>query len=184
VKTKTPKAVITRSPVSDLLRLRILVLALGEAHHAGWWKSHFLSPTGLSYLERLYPRSSFAAAVRSASRTARPVHDSSLGVGAVFHLFRLPEEQEEHLDALLRTESDDLKAEFAPMLAHREQLLEALGKLSQTDAKLPSPVRGPVRLGTLAGLQSGAWCASCAALYAAAFGDGTKVFPYIEVPKP
>jgi hypothetical protein len=66
------------------------------------------------------------------------------------------------------------------MLESRERLMEGLVELGQTGAKLPNPSRGPVRLGTLAGLQSGVWSISCAALYAAAFGDDSKVFPYIE----
>ena len=81
-----------------IVRLRILVLALGEAHMSGWWKTQFLSTTGLSYLNRLYPRSSFAAAVRSASRAAKAVHDSSIGVGNVFHLFRLPQQHERRVE--------------------------------------------------------------------------------------
>ena len=62
-----------RTDIHSLLRLRILVLALGETPECGWWKSKFLSTTGLSFLGRLYPRSDFAAAVRSAARAAKPI---------------------------------------------------------------------------------------------------------------
>ena len=75
--------------ITSILQLRILVLSLGEAHHAGWWKSQFLSPTGISFLERIYPRSKFAAAVRSATRAALTIHDTNIGKGEVFHLFRI-----------------------------------------------------------------------------------------------
>jgi len=60
-----------KDTISTFLELRILVLTLGETGHAGWWKSKFMSPIGLSFLERLYPRSTFAAAVRSAGTQQR-----------------------------------------------------------------------------------------------------------------
>ena len=163
-----------------IVRLRILVLALGEAHMSGWWKTQFLSTTGLSYLNRLYPRSSFAAAVRSASRAAKAVHDSSIGVGNVFHLFRLPQQHERRVEEFLRAHGADPPQAFAPMLNQREQLLEALEELGSANS---SSARGPLRLGTLSDLQTDAWIAACASAYASAFRQGGKVFPYFEAKK-
>jgi hypothetical protein len=51
----------------QLLSLRIVALALSENQHTGWWRSQFLAPTSLSFLDRLYPRSAFAAAVQAAT---------------------------------------------------------------------------------------------------------------------
>jgi hypothetical protein len=164
----------------SVLRLRILVLALGEAHMSGWWKTQFLSVTGLSYLNRLYPRSSFAAAVRSASRAAKAAHDSSIGVGNVFHLFRLPQQHERRLEEFVRAHGTDLPQAFEPMLNQREQLLKSLDDLGGV---VSPTARGPLRLGTLADLQTDDWIAACASAYAAAFRDGSKVFPYFEAKK-
>jgi ATP-dependent Lon protease len=73
----------------EILTLRIVVLALGEQPPNPWWRSQFLTAIGLNYLTYTFPRSAFAAAVRSATLAARHVHDSAIGKGAVAHLFRL-----------------------------------------------------------------------------------------------
>ncbi len=162
----------------DLLQLRVLVLALGEAPNAGWWKSQFLTTTGLSYLERLYPRSSFAAAVRSAGEAARLVHDSSIGVGQVFHLFRLPLDEERRLETVLEETAAELQAEWAPLLPQSEQLLARLEQLANgPPARAAS---GPQEVGRLRDWQAGKLLAPLAGMYAAAFHGGTRVFPYIR----
>ena len=124
----------------SVLRLRILVLALGEAHMSGWWKTQFLSVTGLSYLNRLYPRSSFAAAVRSASRAAKAAHDSSIGVGNVFHLFRLPQQHERRLEEFNRRpyltadETLERKRLQKQKLAGRDKIEQILVKYRQKES--------------------------------------------------
>jgi hypothetical protein len=159
---------------SPLLTLRILVLALGESHHAGWWKSQFLSHTGLSFLERIYPRSTFAAAVRSAGRAARTVHDANVGKGDVFHLFRLSRELERQIDITLTEQSQALQTQYHPLLMDREQLLEALETLAGDTPTMVS--MGPVRLSvSKAGLVP-----TMATMYSQAFCSGTQVFPYLE----
>jgi len=162
----------------DLLQLRVLVLALGEASHAGWWKSQFLTPTGLSYLSRLYPRSSFAAAVRSAGEAARLVHDGSIGVGNVFHLFRLPLDEERRLEAALREMGADLQIELEPMLTQREQLLARLEQLA--DRPSTKPATGPQEVGKLRDWRGGKLLARMAGMYAAAFRADARVYPYFK----
>jgi len=164
-----------------LLRLRILVLALGEAPHARWWPSQFLSPTGLSYLSHLYPRSNFAAAVRSALRSAQPVHDTSIGIGQVIHLMRLPPDEERRLDQALRENATELQVELEPLLSQRESLLAELGKLAEDPAA--QSAAGALKLGASHSLKRDKWAARFASRYHAAFRDGVKVFPYIEVEK-
>ena len=53
-----------------VFRLRALVLALGESTAPAWWKTEFMNETGLRFLERLYPRTSFQAAVHAAGKAA------------------------------------------------------------------------------------------------------------------
>ncbi len=161
----------------SLLKLRILVLALGETHHASWWKSQFLSHVGLSFLERIYPRSTFAAAVHSAGRAARAMHDTNVGKGDVFHLFRLSRELERGIESILMEETQTLHVQYQPMLMNRAQLLDALEVLAGDSAAASSA--GPVRL--LA--KVGEWTSVAAAAYLAAFREGNRVFPYFEVEK-
>ena len=164
---------MTISP-SAVLCLRILVLTLGETHHAGWWKSQFLSHTGLSFLERIYPRSTFAAAVRSVGQAARAVHDANVGKGDVFHLFRLPREIEREIDTVLTAQSQALQTQYQPLLENRARLLDALEPLDGTAQAGPSV--GPIRLSAKPGERAPAM----AAAYWQAFRDGTQVFPYFE----
>ena len=161
--------------VLSLLQLRILVLTLGEAHHAGWWKSQFLSHVGLSFLEHTYPRSTFAAAVRSAGRAARMVHDSTVGKGDVFHLFRLSQKMERGIESSLTEKAQALHVQYQPMLMEQAQLLDALEALAGGSTAASSA--GPVRL--LA--KAGEWMPATAAAYLAAFREGTRVFPYFKV---
>ena len=163
----------------QLLRLRILVLALGEAPHARWWPSQFLSPTGLSYLSHLYPRSNFAAAVRSALRAAQPVHDASIGIGQVIHLMRLPPDEERRLDQALKLSAAELQAELGPRLSQRDKLLDELGKLA--DNPKAQSAAGALKLGASHSLRRDKWAPRFAEAYYAAFYDGVRVFPYIEV---
>ncbi len=157
-----------------LLHLRIIVLALGESTHAGWWKSQFLSPVGQRFLNQLYPRSEFAAAVRSAIRAAKPVHDSSIGLGGVFHLFRLPQDVERHLSQTLLAKDSNLQTEITPWLAQQDNLLDALNRLGQPPLK--RVLNGPQRMGSPRDIRSGTWIESVAAAYCAAFRAGSRVY--------
>jgi len=157
-----------------LLQLRILVLTLGETHHAGWWKSQFLSPTGISFLERIYPRSKFAAAVRSATRAALTIHDANIGKGEVFHLFRFPRSYEREIDKLLRERSGEFEAEFLPILDNEMELMGKIQILAGS-VEIEDAV-GPVKV---AGGSEGI-IQNLAANYFCAFNKGTQVFPYFE----
>lgn len=161
----------------SLLNLRILVLTLGETHHAGWWKSRFLSPTGLSFLERIYPRSVFAAAVRSASRAAKDVHDINVGKGEVFHLFRLPRNIEHEIEVMLGESSDELRTYYQPLLTERAALLRELDSLTAGNSQ--SPRVGPVKLS----VNSVGLVPAMATAYLQAFRDESQVFPYFEEDK-
>ena len=160
-----------------LLELRILVLTLGEARHAGWWKSQFLSPVGLSFLERIYPRTTFAAAVRSGSRAALAAHDASIGRGTVFRLFRLPRHLEREIETTLTELSGRLETRFEPLLDDHAALLAQLEALA--DGATSSSVVGPVSLAH----GPGELTPALAAAYLRAFRDGAQAFPYFETEK-
>ena len=159
---------------NSILQLHILVLTLGESHHAGWWKSQFLSPTGISFLERIYPRSKFTAAVRSASRAALAIHDANIGKGEVFHLFRLSRSYELEIEKLLKERSGELEAGFLSILDNETELMEKIqilaGSVEIEDAVGPVKVAG----GSEENIHN------LAANYFCAFNKGTQVFPYFE----
>lgn len=157
----------------DLVRLRIIILCLGESHHANWWRTQFLSPTGLSFLERLYPRSTFTNCVRSAAQAARVVHDEAIGLGQIFHLFRLPRHLENQVGVILRHSQDGFQQEFQSKFTDESALLGMLfAQVEESNAY----AQGPVRLNFVENL----WIGQMAALYYHAFVQHQQVFPYFE----
>src|SRR3989304_8423551 len=89
--TLEPKTAGSNPVAEPSATLRVLVGALGELADPPWWRTRYLSETGLRFLERIYPHPAFAAAVGATTIAARAVHDESIGRGSVSHLFRLPQ---------------------------------------------------------------------------------------------
>ena len=159
----------------SFFKLQTLVLALGETRHFGWWKSDFLSPTGLNYLQLSYPRNTFRTAVQSALLAARTVHDTASGVGNVFHLFRPPQRIELAIRALRPEQYLGLESEILPNLSAQKELWHALDALADGVVVRVNP--GPVQLNR-AFAETSQLVAQLAAHYAAAFEKNIKVFPY------
>ena len=160
--------------ITKLFELRTIVLALGESAHLGWWKSQFLSPTGLSFLERLYPHTYFAEAARSALLAAQEVHDANIGKGQVFHLFRLSPTTEWELDRALTGQGTALEEKYRAMLGNKEELIKSLTVFSR-GFQAPAAV-GPLLLDII----PEQIVSSLAAAYLQAFQQGKQVFPYFE----
>ena len=162
-----------QTAVGHFVILRVTVLALGETQHFGWWKSQSLSSTGLSFLDRIYPRTKFAAAVRSAARVAQHAHDAAIGRGDVTHLLR-SSEKEEALDEFLTANDQDLSHFFATILSNKDELLQILSDISQgnTWPKQSGPVR----------ISMSQWTDihTLAAVYQQGFTNKTPVYPYFS----
>jgi hypothetical protein len=160
------------------LYLRVLVSALGEVSQLPWWRTQYLSETGLRFLERLYPRTAFAAAVRAVGVAACAVHDSSIGHGRLYHLFRLPVTLERDVQTLLLGEcGTNLAQEVRPALGRAEELISRLHALA---IEAPKETIGPWRVGKGAELNRPEIYGRMAGAYLRAFQGGDKVFPYVE----
>ena len=161
-----------------LARLRLLVSVLGGAPHANWWRTEFLTVAGLRFLDRLYPRTSCAAAVRATGVAATELHDSNIGRGRVYHLFRLPEPLEGQLDALAGNGFfDQVFGDLKPILEAREALLAQFDDFAP---ELRPPDPGPQRIGNLRDVQRGHLLGKWAGAYLHAFQKEHLVFPYVE----
>ena len=57
--------------IESAATVRVLVGALGELGKSPWWRTRYLSDTGLRFLERIYPRTAFAAGVRASGSMFR-----------------------------------------------------------------------------------------------------------------
>jgi hypothetical protein len=98
------------SAVNDMLvQLRCCVSFLGERDQASWWSSSFLSGSGGTFLSPVFPKTSTLARMNGASGAAQLVHDERIGIGDVYHLFRLPENIELDISQLLAKDSTVLE---------------------------------------------------------------------------
>lgn len=156
---------------NQLYFLRIVVLTLGEIQHFGWWKSQFLAKPGINFLDRIFPRTKFVAAIRSASRVAQLTHDTSIGRGEVLHLFRMPS-VEQNIENYLSENGHEFEKEFLPKLSDRDHLLHILVELA--NGALPLKQAGPVQL------SQAEWgdISSIATIYYQGFINKTPVYPY------
>jgi hypothetical protein len=161
--------------IDKLLQLRVLVAYLGEKDQFNWWDTNFLSKTGQKFLEVNFPRSSFSAGVHSVTEAAKQLHDSRIGRGRVYHLFRLPAVIEEKLHNLLLNSEP---ATLPSYLVSKEQAFVELRKMA--DSTLDAP-EGPVQVGTGKNILSEFAIGEIAKHYYAAFDSGKQTFPYFTL---
>src|SRR5712691_11258595 len=81
----------------QLARLRLLVGYLGEQRQCNWWPSVFFTPNSLAFLTPIFSKTAFMAQYQGVKAAASRVHDEHIGLGKVYHLFRLPERLEQAL---------------------------------------------------------------------------------------
>ena len=159
------------------LRLRALVLALGEGGGSCWWKTEFLNETGLRFLERLYPRTFFRAAIRAAGEAACDVHDRAAGRVGVYHLFRLPESFNVELNHMPLDADKEFVTAFRAALSDPNKMMEMLAPLSGKSSDAATVV-GARRIGDEKDLMTYAAFEAVAGDYYRAFMQGYQVFPY------
>jgi hypothetical protein len=162
--------------LSNLLRLRTVVAALGERTTPQWWRTQFLTDVGLRALTRVFPRTAASAAVNSVLIAARNDHDKRIGVGCRYHLFRLPSNIEHALTPLLAEEA------FTPrttdlVLKGRDDLIHELATMAHGREEIPAD--GPIRIASTANiLQAGV--EALAAHYRHSSQTNRRVFPYFD----
>jgi hypothetical protein len=165
---------MTPSLLTQLARLRLLVGYLGEQPQYTWWLSAFFTPSSPAFLSPIFSKTVFMAQYQGVKAAASRVHDDHIGLGKVYHLFRLPERLEHALFQRLHDTGfvDDL---CAP-LDNKEH---ALACLAATCADThPTSVQGPVLVGEMAALMHGKTVGLLAQYYWTAFTHSLQVYPY------
>lgn len=153
--------------IEQFILLRLQVAYAGEASKPGWWPTACLTAGAALDFKALFADAAPAVAWQLSSQAACQAHDKWLS-GMDYHLFRLPEGLEE---AIYHTGLQLSSTQAQALLAQKEALLaapEAQG----------NPATGPHRLGSSADLLTGNALPALRACYAAAFAEGTQVFPY------
>ena len=159
---------------TTIAELRVLIAYLGEKDQANWWGCEFFSDTATSFLAPIFNRSLFLARYQGVTAAAAKVHDEAIGVGRIYHLFRMPIGLEQaSADALNDTA---LVQTVQARLANREL---ALARLAELAGKAESASPGPVSLGQMS-QDLKAELQRAAGFYCAAFTSGIQTFPYVR----
>ncbi len=156
-----------------LATLRILVGYLGEREHFAWWQSAFFASGSQAFLAPLFARTQLLAQCNGVIRAAALIHDERIGVGHVYHLFRLPEDVEQGIYRLLN--DDEVCERVETHLANRETALASLRELADRQ-EIAS--MGPTRVGATSNLRTMDSWSVAAAHYLHAFEHGSQVYPY------
>ena len=156
-----------------LAQYRIMVGYLGEKDQFGWWQSSFFTQGSGAFLSPLFPRTQLLAQCNGVTQAAALVHDERIGVGNVYHLFRLPEDLEQGIHQALHDEAFTQTVQKS--IANKEAALNGL--LQGTDKEEPAGI-GPIRVGNLAALREVKSWRRIAGIYYWAFKQEQQIFPY------
>jgi hypothetical protein len=159
--------------LAQIARLRLLVGFLGEKSQFNWWPSSFFTPSSRAFLSPIFSKTVFIAQYQGVKEAASRVHDERIGVGTVYHLFRLPENVEQ---ALFNSLHDPQFADpLGVPLQEKAQALESLATLADAS---PEHREGPVLIGDIDELITGRNLGILAHHYRSAFARGTEAYPY------
>lgn len=156
-----------------LATLRAAVGLLGEKEQQGWWGCAFFSKSAATFLAPLFPRTQFLSQANGVTAAAALLHDDRIGVGQVFHLFRLPEDMEQSIQRTLMEESAARR--ISQNVLSAELALQWLRDFAGTKGKAST---GPLRVGDLEDLCSLAKWKKAASIYTQAFESQHQSFPY------
>jgi hypothetical protein len=157
----------------QIVALRLAVGLLGEQEQSTWWPSGFLGRHAQAFLNPIFASKTRMAQYHGVTEAACRIHDERIGVGRVFHLYRLPETIEQRISDAFQVGSlpEDVTRCFDSAEA-AESVLAGL-------AKEPAAAKpGPVRLGGADMINSPEGVPLLAATYRAAFHAGIKCYPY------
>lgn len=159
--------------LNALLQLRLLVGFLGERAHYAWWPTAFFEPSSRFFLEPVFAKTSRLAQYHGVLEAARRLHDEHLSAGS-YHLFRLPEEVEQDLHAIVQSSVGKELASQAPQ--NKEAALDALRRLAAASGT--SSV-GPTAVGSLKDLDSAETLKAIAGAYLSALSQNARTYPYL-----
>lgn len=154
---------------------RLVVGYLGEREQFGWWQSSFFAQGSNSFFSPLFARTQLLAQYNGVSRSAALIHDERIGVGNVYHLFRLPEDIEQGLHQVLH--SPELEKKIREIISSKESAINYLLEQSKDAA---SKGVGPTRVGTVKQIRNPKTWQSVSGLYLSAVEKSLGIFPYFS----
>lgn len=161
--------------IETIAQMRAMVGFLGERDQYAWWQSTFLSGSSKAFLAPVFDRTWVQAASVGVTQAAALMHDERIGIGQVYHLFRLPEDLESAVYRAFRDQK--LCAEIISKISSRETALDYLKALSKPLGRVGV---GPTRIGSIAELRKAERWGLVSAQYAQAFKSSGQVYPYFS----
>jgi hypothetical protein len=156
-----------------ILQLRLLIGFLGERAQHGWWPTSFFGDYSMRSLEFVAPKTAALAQYHGVLEAARRLHDEHLSVGS-YHLFRLPEEVEQDLHALVQ--SAQVAAVIRELPKDKETALSSLTKMANAGV---AAAEGPVSVGAISALSEPDTAKAIAGVYVKALSANVKAYPYL-----
>ena len=126
--------------LDQLFTLRKSVSFLGEKENFSWWQTNILNSVGLKFMQTNYPRTAHNAALEAVGLAATKEHDEKIGLGRVYHLFRLPHELQQSLHQLSLEREKEIS-----FPSTKEEAIEELRSISN---EILSVQPGPCQIGT------------------------------------
>ena len=161
--------------LEQLTILRSVIGYLGERDQYAWWQSSFFGPGRASFLAPVFGRTQLLAQCIGVTRAAALIHDERIGVGDVYHLFRLPEEFEQGIHRLLQ--ASQFCARLAALTASKDA---AQAHLRATAIMSGKPAAGPVLVSNATELPRPETLHALAAHYLHGFTNRTPAYPYFS----
>jgi hypothetical protein len=159
--------------IDTLAKMRAVVGYLGEKGQHSWWPSVFFATSSTAFLTPAFPRTRLLAQCNGVTRAAAVVHDERIGVGSVYHLFRLPEDLERALYQALHDKT--LCEDITALCISKEAALDYL--YVEAGSNRTSAI-GPTKVGSVSDLMHDEPWRVAAAHYLHGYGSSTQVFPY------
>ncbi len=170
-----PSDVKPNMELSLLAQYRMVIGYLGEREQFGWWQSSFFTQGSNAFLSPVFGRTQLLAQCNGVTRAAALVHDERIGIGHVYHLFRLPEELEQGIHQALQ--EAQLGEVIRKIITSKDSALDYLRKNSTISNQ---PGVGPTRIGMIESLRDQKAWQTSAGLYLYAFENGRQIFPYFS----
>jgi hypothetical protein len=157
--------------VEALAKLRMTIGYLGEKDQFAWWQSSFFTHGSDSFLSPLFGRTQLLAQCNGVTRAASLIHDERIGIGVVYHLFRLPEDIEQNIHKKLH------EIQTLNILSNKETALSYLRKYS---SKLDQPSIGPTLIGDKTLIHNIESWKKLSGFYLYAFENAVEIYPYFS----
>ena len=163
-----------REQIEQIALMRAAVGHLGEKTSFRWWGSSFCGLNASAFLSPIFTRTELLARYQGVIAAAAIVHDDRIGVGRVYHLFRLPEEMEQTIHRLV---GEGKLSRIEDIFNNFETAREFLSDLS---SPIEKGFLGPVRVGQIHEINSNNIWKEIAAIYFDGFQNNREVFPFFS----